>query len=318
MLLKRFFLTPSLKNLIKHLKKQLKGKTFPLDNFMEKQGLATLVMDPNNPNDKGLTLMVNSGKFIPGTTDAAGNRVSDSVILNIGDGRFVNFDLRVFKDSARLEKLYKTFSRFSLGVLSLVSTYAFIVEKKLKYFFIDVTFFKLVTLTTKTRMDFSKKERFMQAYAPVHGRFERYCKTRSYKELPFEDLMQDTLLIAFEKFDNLKSKDAFLHFLFGTAAKVLSNYRKKKKLEYVENFSTQYEHINTSSIEIEKQLEINCLYEQIENLDSITRECIILFEISGFSIKEIMVILNLGESAIKQRLSRGRKQLIVQMNLLEK
>ena len=122
-----------------------------------------------------------------------------------------------------------------------------------KYFFIDVTFFKLVTLTTKTRMDFSKKERFMQAYAPVHGRFERYCKTRSYKEFPFEDLMQDTLLIAFEKFDNLKSKDAFLHFLFGTAAKVLSNYRKKKKLEYVENFSTQYEHINTSSIEIEKQ-----------------------------------------------------------------
>lgn len=176
----------------------------------------------------------------------------------------------------------------------------------------------MVTLTTKTRMDFSKKERFMQAYAPVHGRFERYCKTRSYKELPFEDLMQDTLLIAFEKFDNLKSKDAFLHFLFGTAAKVLSNYRKKKKLEYVENFSTQYEHINTSNIEIEKQLEINCLYEQIENLDSITRECIILFEISGFSIKEIMVILNLGESAIKQRLSRGRKQLIVQMNLLEK
>lgn len=87
---------------------QLKGKTFPLDNFMEKQGLATLVMDPNNPNDKGLTLMVNSGKFIPSTTDAAGNRVSDSVILNIGDGRFVNFDLRVFKDSARLEKLYKT------------------------------------------------------------------------------------------------------------------------------------------------------------------------------------------------------------------
>ena len=86
----------------------LKGKTFPLDNFMEKQGLATLVMHPNNPNDKGLALTVNSAKFIPGTTDASGNRVSDSVILNVGDGRFVNFDLRVFKDSARLEKLYKT------------------------------------------------------------------------------------------------------------------------------------------------------------------------------------------------------------------
>jgi len=59
------------------------------------------------------------------------------------------------------------------------------------------------------------------------------------------------------------------------------------------------------------------LYEQLNKLDNITRECIILFEISGFSIKEIMTILNLGESAVKQRLSRGRKQLIVLMNSLE-
>jgi DNA-directed RNA polymerase specialized sigma24 family protein len=45
-------------------------------------------------------------------------------------------------------------------------------------------------------------------------------------------------------------------------------------------------------------------------LDSITRECIILFEISGFTIKEIMQIQGMGESAVKQRLSRGRKQLL--------
>jgi RNA polymerase sigma-70 factor (ECF subfamily) len=56
------------------------------------------------------------------------------------------------------------------------------------------------------------------------------------------------------------------------------------------------------------------LNKQLQSLDHITRECIILFEISGFSIKEIMDILNLGESAVKQRLSRGRKQLIDLMN----
>jgi RNA polymerase sigma-70 factor (ECF subfamily) len=67
-----------------------------------------------------------------------------------------------------------------------------------------------------------------------------------------------------------------------------------------------------------KQLEIKNLYEQLGKLDDVTRECLILFEISGFSIKEIMTIQNLGESAVKQRLSRGRKQLMEMMNSLYK
>ena len=59
-------------------------------------------------------------------------------------------------------------------------------------------------------MEQSKKERFMQLYAPVHDRFERYCKTRAYGEFHFKDIMHDTLLVAFENFDKIKSKDAFL------------------------------------------------------------------------------------------------------------
>ena len=176
----------------------------------------------------------------------------------------------------------------------------------------------MVTLTTKTRMDFSKKERFMQAYAPIHGRFERYCKTHSYKEFPFEDLMQDTLLIAFEKFDRIKTKDAFLYFLFGTAVRVLSNHKRKKTPDFTEDFSEKYSHIQSDTKSAELELEIKELYRQLGKLDDISRECIILFEISGFSIKEIMQIKGLSESAVKQRLSRGRKQLTELMNLVEK
>ena len=162
----------------------------------------------------------------------------------------------------------------------------------------------------------TKQEQFMQLYTPVHERFERYCKTRAYGEFHFKDIMHDTLLVAYEKFDNIQSKEAFLHFLFGTAVRILSNQRKKNRPEYVENYTNKHEHISAHVPEIEKQLEIKNLYEQIAKLDHVTRECIILFEISGFSIKEIMLILNLGESAVKQRLSRGRKQLIEIMNSL--
>ncbi|MFN5919722.1 MAG: RNA polymerase sigma factor [Bacteroidota bacterium] len=158
-------------------------------------------------------------------------------------------------------------------------------------------------------MKFSKQERFMQVYAPVHERFERYCKTRAYGEFYFKDIMHDTLLIAFEKFDEVKSTEAFLHFLFGTAARLLSNQRRKKRAEYVELLSEQFGHIQSDELGIEKKLEIKNLYVQLNKLDTTTRDCIILFEISGFSIREIMPIVNLSESAVKQRLSRGRKEL---------
>jgi RNA polymerase sigma-70 factor (ECF subfamily) len=59
------------------------------------------------------------------------------------------------------------------------------------------------------------------------------------------------------------------------------------------------------------------LYACLKELDQVTSECIILFEISGFSIKEIMGIQNLSEATVKQRLSRGRKQLLALMQSLE-
>jgi RNA polymerase sigma-70 factor (ECF subfamily) len=166
-------------------------------------------------------------------------------------------------------------------------------------------------------MEFTKQERFMQLYEPVHERFERYCKTRAYGEFHFKDIMQDTLIVAFEKFDELKSKEAFLHFLFGIATRILANHRKKKRPEYVDQLNAKYEHVHQENTLIEKQFEINDLYTCLKELDQMTSECIILFEISGFSIKEIMGIQNSSEAAVKQRLSRGRKQLLLLMKSLE-
>jgi RNA polymerase sigma-70 factor (ECF subfamily) len=166
-------------------------------------------------------------------------------------------------------------------------------------------------------MELTKQERFMQLYAPVHDRFERYCKTRAFGEFHFKDIMHDTLIVAFEKFDILKSQEAFLYFLFGIATRILSNQRKKMRPVYTDNLNSHDFQLSTAETPVELQIEIQHLYQQLDKLDPETRDCIILFEISGFSIKEIMTIQNTGESAVKQRLSRGRKQLMALMNSLE-
>ena len=166
-------------------------------------------------------------------------------------------------------------------------------------------------------MELTKQERFMQLYAPVHDRFERYCKTRAFGEFHFKDIMHDTLIVAFEKFDILKSQEAFLYFLFGIATRILSNQRKKMRPVYTDNLNSHDFQLSTAETPVELQIEIQHLYQQLDKLDPDTRDCIILFEISGFSIKEIMTIQDAGESAVKQRLSRGRKQLTELMNSLE-
>jgi RNA polymerase sigma-70 factor (ECF subfamily) len=55
--------------------------------------------------------------------------------------------------------------------------------------------------------------------------------------------------------------------------------------------------------------DIHLLYEAMEQLGEKERECLVLFEISGFSVREVAEIQNDSETAVKSRLSRGRQKL---------
>ena len=125
------------------------------------------------------------------------------------------------------------------------------------------------------------------------------------------------MLRAYENFEKLEHPEAFLYFLFGIATRVLANQRKKKQPELVEHLFTEFKYVQNDEQPIERKMEIKNLYEQLEKLDELSRDCIILFEISGFSIKEISAIVNLSEAAVKQRLSRGRKELLERITSLE-
>lgn len=149
----------------------------------------------------------------------------------------------------------------------------------------------------------------MELYEPIHVRFEKFCKARAYGNFNFKDLMHDSLVVAYERFDSLKSEAAFLHFLFGIAIRLLANENRKISTERFSDHSQVYNY-SVESDRTERQLEINGLYEAISKLPDLQRESIILFEISGFSIREIAELQNSTEDAVKQRLVRSRKKLV--------
>jgi RNA polymerase sigma-70 factor (ECF subfamily) len=154
----------------------------------------------------------------------------------------------------------------------------------------------------------TKKKQFMELYRPVHGSFERFCKARSYGVCDFNDLMHDTLVIAFEQFGTLKNKEVFLSFLFGIANKVHANFRRKRKTLPFSDVKG-VENTQDTTFSIEKNFRHDELYEALHQLPEAYRNCVILYEIAGFSIKETAAIQECSTDAIKQRLSRGRKML---------
>lgn len=153
-----------------------------------------------------------------------------------------------------------------------------------------------------------KQEKFLTLYEPVHERFERFCRARVYGNLDFRDLINESLLVAFEKFEQLRSKEAFLSFLIGVSIRILANNNRKKQEEYVYEIN-QFEYLKDVGITPDNQADIHFLYQALSLLSEEQRESIILFELSGFSIKEIAEIHQVGESAVKQRLKRGREKL---------
>ncbi|MBL4708768.1 MAG: RNA polymerase sigma factor [Flavobacteriales bacterium] len=152
-----------------------------------------------------------------------------------------------------------------------------------------------------------KQDHFLKLYEPIHDRFERFCRARVFGNMEHKDLMNETLLIAFQKIETLKSEGAFLSFLIGISVRILANNHRKKKEEYLpQQADFDFVDVNANT---EKSAELYLLYKALALLPEVQRECIILFEISGFSIKEFMKIQSASESAIKQRLKRARARL---------
>jgi len=128
--------------------------------------------------------------------------------------------------------------------------------------------------------------------------------------MEYGDLMHETLLVAHKGFSKLRCKDAFLSYLIGIAIRVLANSNRKKKPEKLSDTSDYVD----GNMKTDLRVEIDQLHTALSKLPEGQRESIICFEIVGFSIKEIASLHEVGESAVKQRLRRGRIALAEIMN----
>ena len=154
----------------------------------------------------------------------------------------------------------------------------------------------------------STKKAFLTWYQPIHEGFVRFCSTRSFGVMETEDLVQEAILGTLEAYDRIENKEKLLSYMIGVASNIVRNKKRRFKFrgEWNEQLMQELEDKTTNP---EIAADIHFLLKAMNQLPARQKEALELFEISGFSIKEISRIQESSETATKTRISRARKNL---------
>ncbi len=166
-----------------------------------------------------------------------------------------------------------------------------------------------------------RQRRFMALLTPVYPNLERFVRslTRRYTvdDETAKDILAETIVVAFERFEQLRHPEAFLSFLFTIASRLQQKHHKHMAVltsyDAADEEFEQYEKYGIASAPADASADVSVLYAALDRLPDKQREAVIMFEILGYSMKEIQVVQGGTLVAVKVRISRGRKALAVML-----
>ncbi|MGB3075478.1 MAG: RNA polymerase sigma factor [Chitinophagales bacterium] len=157
-------------------------------------------------------------------------------------------------------------------------------------------------MTTTTHQE------FLTLYKPLHERLTRYCSSNAYGLMETEDLVQETILATLQHFNRINDKQKLLSYMIGVANNIVKNLLRRQKFKgtFDEKAALKLEgRIGNPEV----ALDIHYLYKALNQMPLKDKEAVILFEVNGFSIREISEMQHASEGATKTRLSRARQKL---------
>ncbi len=166
---------------------------------------------------------------------------------------------------------------------------------------------KLFRRHTQPVASTAKQQQFLALLQPVYDGLYRFIYALTRNRDKADDLMSETILQAYERFETVRDTQAFFSFVLTIAKRIHKRREWRARLFIFDNDAAEFTYGNASSPETATDTEL--MLNAIEQLPAKQREALILFEISGFSIEEICAVQGGSISGVKSRLARGRQKL---------
>ncbi len=149
---------------------------------------------------------------------------------------------------------------------------------------------------------------FLLLLEPRLEDLSRFCLAMTRDAERARDLMGDVILAALEGFSEVRSSDAFLSYLFTIARRTYYRRRRREQL-----FAPWNEELAARLVADGPPVwigaDVTALHEALAQLPEVQREAIVLFELTGLSLRDVADVQSASISAVKSRLARGRKRL---------
>lgn len=155
----------------------------------------------------------------------------------------------------------------------------------------------------------NQREEFMELYGPLHNRLSRFIQSMVWNREDARDLLSETILKTYEKFDTIRNKESLLYFMFTVAANLIKKYRHKSSLKIVMTESHMNQRMDSGNTIYDK-IALQELYQMMEQLPAQQKEALVMYEISGITMEEIAKIQGGTLSGVKSRIARARQKLI--------
>lgn len=145
-------------------------------------------------------------------------------------------------------------------------------------------------------------EAFSELIHIYQDSFYRIARSRLYNDEDTADAIQEALLTGWEKKDTLKEPKYFktwmIRILINKCNEILRKKRPSESLEHIPEPATG-------------NMEENVIFKSmLQNLSKTNRMVMALYYGDDYTIREISQILEISEDAVKQRLARGRKEIL--------
>lgn len=151
---------------------------------------------------------------------------------------------------------------------------------------------------------------------PLYPRALAYSQTITGSLMDGEDLLSDTVLSAFSRFDSLRSRDRFNEWFFAILLNRFRNLRNRDKLrpfklvaELGRSFDIYEATARVSGDPAELGYQLTLVKELLARLQPRERDVILLLGAAGFTPAEVARIQRKSERAVIQLAYRARRKL---------